>query len=1065
MRLLALLVLLLPFALEAGEAGAAPVLGIDLVVLDAVGRETDGPRQPLALYLRRVGAQWARPIALGLNSGFHPGRVVEATIDATAMRLALAFDLKDDAWMTGGPASYVITLHRDPDGSWRGRHAGFFADLAVEGDVVATVHPAYRQLRPPAGLREHPRLLFRQEDLPALQAKAKTPFGQAALAAMQDAAGLALRYRLTGDAALAEESRRKASALMADQTSGSKSVAHRVWSWRAEEISLAFDLCHDAWPADYRQEVAAYLAKVAEQAFFNHGSFTEYISWGLTTRHAPNLLYGPALAGLAILGEPEPPDAAPQAYLDGRDPRSPLPARSNLPEDLPVAPFSDGVMPGSWLYAGPVLPEKGQTAAPALGPDAVPRPGGNLATNAGPVAAGPVPWRLLGTDLVSANGIDLTAANRHAYHSRNCLATVIAVDSTRWLRLEAGLDNAIEDARFLLDGVPLAHRDVIRVAPGRHLFLVDVRMGKTNPWGRIALKPRFTSIAPDQAEGLVTRLAAASRERLAAWEDDRAYHQANQGASPRFRNLFMMGESLMYAFYRQGIGDGGFQAGAMSPMFNHQGPLRYAGPYRTMLGRDCSSHDDVTAFLPRRLMPFVYAAEGPPQVQAINGDATFFMNGWFETRDAGPECFALLHPLSPPAFQPALLWAWNRHVGVRSAEDSAKILVPGGLRGASDRSGKAVEYNTFPVYAFVHYPLGVEAKPPAACLPLTWAAPGQGWYCFRNRWQDGDDAVVQVFAKARMVKDFSPANAGAWRVLALGREWVVGPRDHDGARGTESVVVLPDRRDLNDQACGVVTWSSTQPDGSGGVTIDLDQVYASARTVGKGRAPLYSDPGSVLLAPNLASSGISGRRAFAVDFSGKCGAPVLLAVLDEVRGDAGSVWLHQVESISEAWGRFNVQAPDGTIINPNDAKRKIPWINGLGSSVPEGWKILQHRDPKVPEVWTPSGDTVATVSGSGFVLAKGDAALHATFAPTDGFALAPRTVTTLHNATSGHGLGVTRVAAHAIAARSPQGCYFAVMTIQRGPAPAVRVDGKGLAATFTIGSRRIRWDGAKVVIE
>ncbi len=1061
MRLLALLVLVLPFIIEAGEADPGPVLGLDLVVLDAVGREADGPRQPLAMYLRRVGAQWERPTALGLNSGFHPGRVVEATINANDIRLALAFDLKDDAWTTGGPASYAITLHRDPDGSWRGTHAGFFADLAVKGGVVATMHPAYRQLRPSAGLREHPRLLFRQADLPALQAKAKTPFGQAALAAMQDAAGLALRYRLTGDAAYAEESRRKTSALMADQSSGSKSVAHRVWSWRAEEVALAFDLCYDAWPADYRQEVAAYLAKVAEHAFFNHGSFTEYISWGLTTRHAPNLLYGPALAGLAILGEPEPLGVAPQPYLGGRDPRSPLPALTTLPEDLPAAPFADGGMPGTWLYAGPVLPEKGQIAPAALRPDSIPRPGGNLSAGAGPVAADPVTWRLLGADIVTANGIDLTAANRHAYHSRNCMATVITVESARWLRLEAGLDNAIDDARFWLDGVALAHRDVVQVAPGRHLFLIDVRMGKTNPWGRIAIKPRFTSVDPDQAAELVRRLEARSRETLAAWEDDRDYHQANQGASPRFRSLFQMGEALMYAFYCQGIGTGGFQAGAVSPMFNHQGPLRYAGPYRTMLGRDCSSHDDVTAFLPRRLMPFIYPETGDPKVQAINGDATFFMNGWFESRDAAPECFALLYPLSAPAFQPALLWAWNRHVGVRSVEDAAKILVPGGLRGASDQSGKVVEYNTFPVYAFVHYPLGAEAKPPAACLPLTWAAPGQGWYCFRNRWLDGDDAVVQVFAKAQRVNDFSPANAGAWRVLALGREWVVGPRDHDGARRTESVVLLPDRQDLNDQACGKVTWSSTRPDGSGGVTIDLDQVYASTRVVGKGRAPLYSELGSVLLADNLVPSGISGQRAFAVDFSGKCGAPVLLAVLDDVRGDPNSLWLHQVESVSEPWGKYNVQAPDGAIVDPN--KGKIPWT-GRGS-LPEGWKILQHRDPKVPEVWAPSGGAVATVTDHGFVLTKGDAALTATFAPTAGFTIAPRTVETLHNATSGHSMGVSRVASHAIAARSPEGCYFAVMTIQRGPAPAVTVSGKGLAATFAIGSRQVRWDGTKVVIE
>jgi hypothetical protein len=192
---------------------------------------------------------------------------------------------------------------------------------------------------------------------------------------------------------------------------------------------------------------------------------------------------------------------------------------------------------------------------------------------------------------------------------------------------------------------------------------------------------------------------------------------------------------------------------------------------------------------------------------------------------------------------------------------------------------------------------------------------------------------------------------------------------------------------------------------------------------------------------------------------------VLLAVLDEVRGCPGSVWLHQIESITEKWGRFDVQAPDGSVINPNDAKRKIPWINGLGSTLPAGWQVIQHRDPTVAETWAPSGETGVAITGRGFVLTKGDASLAATFAPTDGFTIAARSIATLHNATSGHAMGVTRVASHAIEARSVDGRYFAVMTIQRGPAPAVSVAGSGVDATFTVGTRRIRWDGARIITE
>jgi hypothetical protein len=41
--------------------------------------------------------------------------------------------------------------------------------------------------------------------------------------------------------------------------------------------------------------------------------------------------------------------------------------------------------------------------------------------------------------------------------------------------------------------------------------------------------------------------------------------------------------------------------------------------------------------------------------------------------------------------------------------------------------------------------------------------------------------------------------------------------------------------------------------------------------------------------------------------------------------------------------------------------------------------------------------------------------------------------------------------------------YFAVITVQNGAAPAVKVDGEGLAARVTVGRQEIRFDGGKIV--
>jgi thiamine monophosphate kinase len=43
--------------------------------------------------------------------------------------------------------------------------------------------------------------------------------------------------------------------------------------------------------------------------------------------------------------------------------------------------------------------------------------------------------------------------------------------------------------------------------------------------------------------------------------------------------------------------------------------------------------------------------------------------------------------------------------------------------------------------------------------------------------------------------------------------------------------------------------------------------------------------------------------------------------------------------------------------------------------------------------------------------------------------------------------------------------FFAVITVQNGAAPAVTVEGEGLAAKVTVGGQIIRLDGDKIVLE
>jgi hypothetical protein len=42
--------------------------------------------------------------------------------------------------------------------------------------------------------------------------------------------------------------------------------------------------------------------------------------------------------------------------------------------------------------------------------------------------------------------------------------------------------------------------------------------------------------------------------------------------------------------------------------------------------------------------------------------------------------------------------------------------------------------------------------------------------------------------------------------------------------------------------------------------------------------------------------------------------------------------------------------------------------------------------------------------------------------------------------------------------------YFAVITVQNGAAPVVKVEGEGLSARVAVGTQTINFDGAKIVL-
>jgi hypothetical protein len=194
---------------------------------------------------------------------------------------------------------------------------------APAGDWPSDV-PNWKQLEP----GEHPRLVFRKADLPALRAKAKTPEGQAIVANIQKqldrtpystwhAAGYAFLWQLTQDAKHADKAKEMAQKTLA-KTPNTDSGKY-TWPGNGQlrggpclwGLALAYDLAYDGWTPEFRKEVAAgIMANPHFAAIANKPAHSPGVNhWGAHTG-------GLGCALLALRGDPEADQKIIEDYLD-----------------------------------------------------------------------------------------------------------------------------------------------------------------------------------------------------------------------------------------------------------------------------------------------------------------------------------------------------------------------------------------------------------------------------------------------------------------------------------------------------------------------------------------------------------------------------------------------------------------------------------------------------------------------------------------------------------------------------------------------------------------------------
>jgi len=813
------------------------------------------------------------------NKGSHRAILLNPDLEGGDLQILAHID--GDAWVGGGPAEYAIQWEKTESGTYEGTFEGQFRGRELSGSVTGTFLPAPDILPgfSEAERGEHPRLLFKRSDLEALRKKAETDFGKRALEQFpKSAVGLGVLYQLKQDPTYAERARAAVEAHMADLNSGSKMIRHRFWGYRLEQVAIAYDLCFDAWPEEFRNEVREYIYSIARRMYRQRGAWTEYMSWNPDAAYTAATIYSGLIGMLAVIDAPGP---APQQPVP---PPKTLPVRAPLETvgDSPAAPspFLNGEMPDVWAYSGPQSKEVFEAWKSANGTP------GSLKEQVDS-------WRMLTKEegvrgmiknKYSGNRwtLEMNKASGTAFDSWNMIYARIDVKEARTVRFDSQHGGTVQ----FLNGAWINNGDIFRMEPGIYDLAVACPIGRPNPWAGIFVRPRFEEQTPEQvAKVLEGKQRRYEREQM-FWKQKQADWEALGRVN--LDGFFLLQDAAFWfrRMEEEVFGQNGAQVGSTHALLM-EGTALMSTVYRNATGRPLGHANGVSRWMPAKLMALSFEKEDMT-AQAFWGQPDFNILSYQDKREIARLILAQHFPAVDPAYQQSVLWYWQRLgnplAGARLPE--ADRLLNEGVAGGS--------YDSLPVYAFLYYPTDMEPRQPEEALPLSWEFPDSGRYIFRNRWQDREDIVLQLSAQQ---KDGHVAfsKAGAFALRGLGQDWTF-PNKHGmrsvGERMGETVVqtLMPAQ---NSKGLGKVLMAERLEDGSGRVRMDLSDVYRMRKPRGKRRFMSPYDRAGGAPDPAAfteADQPVKVTRDLLIDFSGNAGVPMVLIIRDQLQGVENPVW-------------------------------------------------------------------------------------------------------------------------------------------------------------------------------
>lgn len=829
----------------------------------------------LSLHTHLDEQGWAPVIGLApdFNRSHHRGRIKRVRAVEGALHLEVELRVAGDSWVPGGAAAYHVVVPLPEADQWHdqplaGSYTGRFDVHGVRGAARLTFTPA---LQPKADFtpltdNTYPRLWFRSGDQRELRRRREqSPILAAAYQAMQEGdsvLSLAMMYHLSGDAAYAQRARVKVQARMDERGDGMNNTG-LVWGERLRDVAYAYDLLAEHWDEAFRDSVRGYMDWIGHRLLHRPNTVSRSLNWAPNSVYQAYLRGAAAIASLVLHGGTGPEPQAPRPVSE--QPRS-IHSDPELSEHFRE---HDGqrlrmdTLPSRWWVAGP-LPDPEESSADFLahldGSQSFHRrySGDESIRFADAKASFSALDSKYFWDYHGRTNIELTDLYARHYQRKQdgffhtaYFYTVLDVRDEELVRYADYAGGARVQA--WINGQRLYADDYLRLHKGRHVLLLRAFIHSTSHWGKMWISPRFTVVSEaDMLEDL-RRRQADYELRYADYDEDRSYFDQHDGRNPAWRHLAVIAQVHMQQYYRHTFGRGGWALGGAPGVLL---PLEYNTAFANIHGHGVTAVDDIETFAVRQLYQMIFA-EQQNHFASLDGEqalqARHIARAW---------------PRIPEAYQPAVLWLWDRLLW---------------------SSGEEIRFHDADeaVFTYLHYPVGLQSRHPHDVLPSYWYASDSGGVVLRNGFQGlEEDIVLQVVAREQGEGGGARPNAGAISVWAYGYEWAARPAQLVAHREHESVVHLPGL-EHNRHMRGRVEQLRDDPFG-GMLEINLDLIYAGtrARSDRHGRQRHHSLVDNLMrLRPqHIEDIGMRGGRSVAVDFSGHSGAPAVWVLVDRIEG-------------------------------------------------------------------------------------------------------------------------------------------------------------------------------------